>query len=95
MVISVGGLAAIAVAAGLRFEVANFSQGTGESGTMGLFVATAFVFVAYNGVTKVAAIAEEIKQPERNLPLGILLSSVDRNGTVHNAYSGTGWQRAC
>jgi basic amino acid/polyamine antiporter, APA family len=45
-----------------------------SDGSGGLFVAVAFVFVAYNGVTKVAAIAGEIKRPERNLPLGILLS---------------------
>ncbi len=43
-------------------------------GTGGLFAATAFVFVSYNGVTKVAAIAEEVKNPDRNLPWGILLS---------------------
>ena len=33
-----------------------------------------FVFVAYAGVTKVAAIGDEVKDPERNLPSGILLS---------------------
>ncbi|MCA8913445.1 MAG: amino acid permease, partial [Planctomycetes bacterium] len=74
MIVSVGGLAAIAVAGGIRFDASNFAVGTGKAGTMGLFAATAFVFVAYNGVTKVAAIAEEIKRPQRNLPLGILLS---------------------
>jgi APA family basic amino acid/polyamine antiporter len=34
----------------------------------------AFVFVAYAGVTKVAAIGDEVKNPEKNLPAGILLS---------------------
>ncbi len=43
-------------------------------GTSGLLAATGFVFVSYNGVTKVAAIAEEVKNPDRNLPWGILLS---------------------
>jgi amino acid transporter/mannitol/fructose-specific phosphotransferase system IIA component (Ntr-type) len=43
-------------------------------GSGGLLAATAFVFVSYNGVTKVAAIAEEVKNPDRNLPWGILLS---------------------
>ena len=33
-----------------------------------------FVFVAYAGVTKVAAIGDEVKDPEKNLPSGILLS---------------------
>lgn len=36
--------------------------------------ATAFVFVAYAGVTKVAAIGGEVKNPGRNLPVGIMLS---------------------
>ncbi len=40
----------------------------------GFLAATAFVYVSYAGVTKVAAIAEEVKNPDRNLPLGILIS---------------------
>ena len=36
--------------------------------------AAALVFVAYAGVTKVAAIGGEVKDPEKNLPAGILLS---------------------
>ncbi len=43
-------------------------------GVEGFFAATALVFVSYAGVTKVAAIAEEVKSPERNLPRGILVS---------------------
>ena len=35
---------------------------------------SAFVFVAYAGVTKVAAIGGEVKNPGRNLPYGILIS---------------------
>lgn len=45
-------------------------------GNMGLYAATAFVFVSYAGVTKVAAIAEEIKNPGRNLPVAMLLALV-------------------
>jgi len=36
--------------------------------------AVAFVYLSYSGVTKVAAIAEEIKNPDKNLPLGMILS---------------------
>ena len=43
-------------------------------GVLGLLEATALVFVSYAGVTKVAAIAEEIHNPAKNLPRGILLS---------------------
>ena len=35
---------------------------------------TALVFVSYAGVTKIAAIAGEVKEPSRNLPYGMLLS---------------------
>jgi amino acid transporter len=41
---------------------------------MKLAETAAFVFVAYAGVTKVAAIGGEVKDPGRNLPLGIMLS---------------------
>jgi len=41
----------------------------------GSIVATAgFVFVAYMGLTKVCSIAEEIKKPKRNIPIGIFLA---------------------
>ena len=33
-----------------------------------------FVFVSYAGVTKAAAVAEEVQNPRKNLPIGILLS---------------------
>ena len=35
---------------------------------------SAFVFVSYAGVTKIAAVGGEIKNPKRNMPYGILLS---------------------
>ncbi len=43
-------------------------------GALGFVETAAFVFVSYAGVTKVAAIAEEVKDPDRNLPRGILIS---------------------
>lgn len=44
------------------------------NGYEGLFSTTALVFVSYAGVTNAAALAEEIHHPEKNLPLGILIS---------------------
>jgi len=35
-----------------------------------------FVFISYGGLTKVASIAEEIKKPGRNIPLGMIFSLV-------------------
>jgi APA family basic amino acid/polyamine antiporter len=45
-----------------------------EGGSLGFLGATGIVFISYAGVTKVAAIAEEIRKPEKNLPFGILVS---------------------
>ncbi|MFC6721347.1 amino acid permease [Halobacteriaceae archaeon SHR40] len=42
----------------------------------GLFAATGLVFVSYAGVTKVASVAEEVEDPGKNIPLGILGSLV-------------------
>lgn len=52
----------------------EFLEGGFTKGFHGFLAATAFVYVSYAGVTKVAAIAEEVKDPDRNLPLGILIS---------------------
>ena len=45
-----------------------------SGGMIGLAETAAFVFVAYAGVTKVAAIAEEVKDPGKNLTGGMLIS---------------------
>ena len=44
------------------------------NGTKELFSAAAVVFVSYAGVTKIASIAEEVRQPERTIPMGMFLS---------------------
>ncbi|MDI6605854.1 MAG: amino acid permease, partial [Candidatus Omnitrophota bacterium] len=46
-----------------------FNQGLGS-----VFATASFVYISYGGLTKVAALAEETKNPGRNLPLGMLLS---------------------
>ncbi|MGA0255435.1 MAG: amino acid permease [Rhodothermales bacterium] len=43
-------------------------------GLGGLLSTVGFVFVSYAGLTKVASIAEEVKNPDRNIPLGMMLS---------------------
>lgn len=45
-------------------------------GFEGLITTAGFVFVSYLGLTQIASVAEEIKNPERNIPLGMLLSLV-------------------
>jgi len=44
------------------------------NGNTGLFSTVAFVYISYAGVTKVAAIAGEIKNPSVNLPRAMILS---------------------
>lgn len=43
-------------------------------GITGIFLTTGFVFVSYAGLLKIASVAEEIKKPTRNIPLGMLTS---------------------
>ncbi|MBN2804404.1 MAG: amino acid permease, partial [Deltaproteobacteria bacterium] len=43
-------------------------------GVNALFLTAGFVFVAYGGLLKVASVAEEVKNPKRNIPAGIFLS---------------------
>jgi amino acid transporter/mannitol/fructose-specific phosphotransferase system IIA component (Ntr-type) len=44
------------------------------NGAEGILTTAGFVFVSYLGLTQIASVAEEIKNPERNIPLGMLLS---------------------
>ncbi len=48
-----------------------FAKGLGP-----VFATASFVFISYGGLTKVAALAEETKNPGRNLPLGMILSLI-------------------
>jgi len=45
-----------------------------EKGWLKVLSTTGLVFVSYGGLTKVASIGEEIKNPGRNLPLGMILA---------------------
>ncbi|WIV67137.1 amino acid permease [Natrialbaceae archaeon AArc-T1-2] len=58
---------------GLAIESERLS-GSLDPGSTGLLAATGAVFVSYAGVTKIASVAEEIENPSRNIPLGMLVS---------------------
>jgi len=47
-------------------------EGFTDAGSGGVLAATGFVFVSYAGVTKIASVAEEIEDPGRVIPLGML-----------------------
>ena len=44
------------------------------NGIDGIFAAAGFVFVSYGGLLKVASVAEEVKNPGRTVPLGMILA---------------------
>ena len=47
-----------------------------SDGSSGLISAIAFVYISYAGVTKIAAIAGEVKNPSRNIPLGMIITLI-------------------
>ena len=53
---------------------ASHFKGFFDEGFNAIFSATGLVYISYVGITKVASLSEEVKNPERNLPLGIFLS---------------------
>ncbi|MGJ3237597.1 MAG: amino acid permease [Anaerolineae bacterium] len=46
------------------------------NGIAGLLGTVGFVFVSYAGLTKIASVSEEVVNPGRNIPLGMILSIV-------------------
>ena len=61
------------VAGSIEIRPANFSNFFG-AGSENILSAAGLVFISYAGVTKVVSVAGEIKNPERNLPLGLFLA---------------------
>lgn len=53
-----------------------------QNGIPGLISTVGLVFISYAGLTHVTSVSEEVKEPERNLPLGVILSL----GTVMVVY---------
>ena len=70
----VEGLNAVSILDGtlLKDRFSNFFRG----GFGEFFYTIAFVFVSYAGLTKVASVAEEIENPDRNIPLGMIISLI-------------------
>ncbi|WP_277555363.1 universal stress protein [Halobaculum limi] len=71
VVVMLAALAWFAVGSAPSVEAANYANFLG-AGVEGVIAATGLVFVSYAGVTKVASVAEEVEDPGRNIPLGIL-----------------------
>ncbi|MBP1987853.1 universal stress protein [Halolamina salifodinae] len=71
VVVMLAALGWFAAGSAPQVQSANYANFFAD-GIGGLLAATGLVFVSYAGVTKVASIAEEVEDPGRNIPLGIL-----------------------
>ncbi len=73
-------LAGLVVIGAPQIETLHLLHATEDSppwlanGVTGLIAAVGLVFISYAGVTKIAAIAEEVRDEARNIPLGIVIS---------------------
>jgi len=65
------GLLGYTLNAGVVADTGRFTPFVATDGG-GIVTAAAFVFVSYAGVTKIASVAEEVKNPGRNLPRAMI-----------------------
>lgn len=76
-IILVTGLMAIVtwfiIVGGGEIDTSHF-DGFLDKGSTAVFSTAGLVFISYVGVTNVASVSEEVKDPERNLPRGIFLA---------------------
>ena len=56
-----------------QVNMAHFA-GFWQAGSSAILSTAGMVYISYVGVTKIASLSEEVKCPERNLPLGVFLS---------------------
>jgi APA family basic amino acid/polyamine antiporter len=52
--------------------IPDYIESTGQFGIQGIFGGAAIVFLAFNGFDTVAAAAQETKNPQKNLPIGVI-----------------------
>ncbi len=60
-------------AGSVSLQPANF-DGFFDAGAAAILSTSGLVYVSYGSITKVASVAEEVRDPERNLPLGVFLA---------------------
>ncbi len=76
LVIGLFGLMILYIVLGLPMVKAQRFEPFAPRGLTSIFSTAGFVFVSYAGLLKIASVAEEIKDPKRNIPLGMILSLV-------------------
>ena len=75
VIICISGLGTLAIMGGIDAEPTHFSPAF-PHGAEGILFTASFVFVSYAGVTKVCSVAEEIRKPQRNIPLGMFSAQI-------------------
>lgn len=71
-----GGVVGVLNMSGAEIELTSSGGNFLSNGVAGLLGTVGFVFVSYAGLTKIASVSEEVKNPGRNIPLGMILSIV-------------------
>ena len=66
-------LAIYVIVGSFYIEPSNFDDFV-PYGYGSIFSTAGLIFVSYGGLTKVCSVAEEVRKPERNIPLGLLLA---------------------
>ncbi len=61
-------------AVGFELGTSDSDQSFFGNGIHGFIATIGLVFVSYAGLTKVTSVAEEVENPDRNIPLGMILS---------------------
>jgi amino acid transporter/Trk K+ transport system NAD-binding subunit len=74
LVVGLLSILAVFVGTGLpRVRPVHF-EGFFDAGFTSILGTAGLVYISYVGVTKIASLSEEVKDPERNIPLGIFLA---------------------
>ncbi len=76
LVVFLIGLMILYVILGIPNIKVEYFKDFASKGIPAVFSTAGFVFVSFGGVLKIASIAEEVKDPDRVIPLGMILSLV-------------------
>lgn len=75
-IITLLGLGAVVVFAFPEWGSTDLLSVEGGNGMVGIFAGSALIFFSYVGFEDLVKMAEEVKEPEKNMPRGILISGV-------------------
>lgn len=62
------------VGIGLPFVETSRFRGFFDKGFSGIFATAGLIYISYVGLTKIVSISEEVKNPEKTIPLGMFLA---------------------